>query len=136
MRNLTALVSGIIFAIGLALSGMTDPQKVIGFLDIFGQWDYALAFVMGGAVITNILLFTFILKKKPLFCTTHHLPTNKVIDKKLLIGSGLFGIGWGLVGICPGPGIVNLVTLDGKVFVFMASVIFGMFIFKRIGKNL
>jgi uncharacterized membrane protein YedE/YeeE len=135
MKSFASFISGVIFAVGLVLSGMTNPQKVIGFLDLFGSWDYALAFVMGGAVITNFVLFKFILKKKPLFASKHHIPLNKSIDSSLLIGSSLFGIGWGLVGICPGPGIVNLVTLDLKVFIFMGAVILGMFCYKITIKN-
>ena len=130
MKSLIAIVGGVLFSIGLVISGMINPNKVIGFLDIFGNWDYALAFVMGGAVIVNLILFPFILKKKPLCDETHHLPSNKQVDKKLIIGSALFGIGWGLVGICPGPGIVNLVTFDTKALAFVGAMIVGMFAYR------
>jgi uncharacterized membrane protein YedE/YeeE len=130
MKNLIALVGGVIFSVGLVISGMTNPQKVIGFLDLFGDWDASLAFVMGGAVIVNLILFKMIIKKKPLFSDSHNIPNNKIIDTKLILGSAMFGIGWGLVGICPGPGIVNLVTFDVTAITFVISMTVGMYIFK------
>lgn len=135
MKNLVSTTSGIIFAIGLVLSGMVSPKKVIGFLDVFGSWDYALAFVMGGAVITNLILFKFILSRNPIYCKNHSLPLNNAIDKNLVLGSMLFGIGWGLVGICPGPGIVNLVTLEINIFYFMGALILGMFFYNILKKR-
>lgn len=130
MKNIIGLIGGIIFAIGLVVSGMTNPEKVIGFLDIFGEWDYSLAFVMGGAVMVNLLFFTFILKRKPLFNEEHALPTVFHVDKALVLGSALFGIGWGLVGICPGPGIVNLVTFEPIAIIFVLSLYVGMIVHK------
>lgn len=131
MNNLFSFISGFIFSLGLVISGMTNPDKVIGFLDIFGKWDYALAFVMGGAVIFNVVSFKFIKKRNsPLFGEKIEWPTKKDIDKKLLVGSSLFGIGWGIAGICPGPGIANLVTLNPKVIVFVISMVIGMLLFK------
>lgn len=131
MNNLMSLISGVIFSMGLVISGMTNPDKVIGFLDIFGDWDYALAFVMGGAVLFNLASFKFIKKKDlPVFHDKIEWPTKKDIDKKLVIGSTLFGIGWGIAGICPGPGITNLVLLDPKIIVFVISMIAGMLVFK------
>ena len=130
MKNLISLFSGILFAVGLVVSGMTDPKKVIGFLDVFREWDFSLAFVMGGAVMVNFVTYHFILKKKPIFEKEFQLPLSKQIDKKLLIGSALFGIGWGIVGICPGPGIVNLVTFDPATIVFIVSLLIGMKVFK------
>ena len=131
MNNLFSFISGFIFSLGLVIAGMTNPDKVIGFLDLFGNWDYALAFVMGGAVIFNVVSFKFIKKRNsPLFGEKIEWPTKKDIDKKLVIGSSLFGIGWGLAGICPGPGIANLVTLNPKVIVFVVSMVIGMLLFK------
>lgn len=130
MKSLIGFIGGSLFAFGLVVSGMTNPNKVIGFLDIFGKWDYSLAFVMGGAVLINIVTFYFILKKKPLFDQEYSLPKKSRIDKPLVLGASLFGIGWGLVGICPGPGIVNLVTLDPFSLLFMVSLVFGMLIHK------
>ncbi len=131
--NLTFLVSGILFGIGLVMSGMTNPQKVIGFLDVFGSWDYALVFVMGGAVFFNLVSFKFIKKlNRPKLGSSFSWPTKKDIDKNLIIGSALFGIGWGISGICPGPGIVNLVTLDLKALVFVVFLFIGIYIFKMV----
>jgi uncharacterized membrane protein YedE/YeeE len=135
MKNLIGLVAGLFFGIGLVVSGMTNPSKVIGFLDIFGEWDYSLAFVMGGAVLVNLILFKLILNRKPILEDSHSLPSKFKIDKRLISGAALFGIGWGLVGICPGPGIVNLVTLNFNAIIFIISMIVGMAIFKGVFKS-
>lgn len=135
MKSLiTSFLSGIIFAIGLVISGMTNPEKVKGFLDILGNWDISLAFVMVGAIFLNFFTFRKITKNKPLFANTHFLPERNDIDLKLILGATLFGIGWGLLGICPGPGIVNLVTLDTNAIIFVLSMTTGMFIFKLFEK--
>ncbi|MBD64842.1 MAG: YeeE/YedE family protein [Halobacteriovoraceae bacterium] len=118
-----SLISGIIFAIGLSISGMINPHKVKGFLDIFGNWDYSLAFVMGGAVGLNYFTFKYFEKK-------HELNTPTAIDKNLIIGSALFGIGWGLIGICPGPGIVNLINFDLGILVFVVAMLLGMSLYR------
>lgn len=134
IQIIIALISGSLFATGLVISGMTDPQKVIGFLDIFGSWDMSLLFVMLGAVSFNLLTFRWLLKKEqPLFDTCMHLPQNSKIDGKLLVGAALFGIGWGLMGICPGPALVNIATLDEKLLVFVISMLIGMGLFKAFG---
>jgi uncharacterized protein len=130
LGSILSFLSGIGFAIGLVISGMTNPDKVIGFLNVFGKWDYSLVFVMVGAISITFLLFKVLIKRKPIVGNEHFLPTKKEIDKKLLIGSSLFGIGWGIVGICPGPGIVNLVTLDISVILFLVSLLGGMILFK------
>lgn len=132
MTNIVSLISGIIFSIGLVVSGMINPAKVKGFLDIFGSWDYALVFVMGGAVVFNVLAYFFIFKGKPFLESQFFLPTKKDFDKNLIIGSSLFGIGWGLTGICPGPGIVNLITLNSDIFIFIISMVVGMLLFKKV----
>lgn len=137
MKNIIALAGGLIFSIGLVVSGMTDPKKVIGFLDVFGEWDYALAFVMGGAVFVNLIFFTFILKRNPVYYKSHDLPKSDTsITSSLVIGSAMFGVGWGLVGICPGPGIVNLVTLQSNSILFVGAMIVGMLIYKYTQKYL
>ena len=136
MINLVALISGLLFSFGLVISGMTNPDKVIGFLDLFGNFDYSLAFVMIGAIATHSLIFKLIKGKKPLFAEKQHLPENSSVDKKLISGAVLFGIGWGLAGFCPGPALVNLVTLDQKAVVFVLSMLGGMFLFKMIEKAL
>jgi hypothetical protein len=132
MKNVMSLFSGIIFAIGLVVSGMTDPKKVIGFLDIFGQWDYSLAFVMGGAVAVNLILFKWILSRKPLFNDKHDLPIKSNVDARLLTGSVMFGVGWGLVGICPGPSVVNLVTGNSSAIIFFIAMAAGFYLEKKL----
>jgi uncharacterized membrane protein YedE/YeeE len=125
-----SLFAGALFAVGLVLSGMSNPEKVIGFLDVFGNWDYSLLLVMGGAVGVNFVTFRILTKKKPFCAPAHFLPTKTSVDKKLLLGSALFGIGWGILGICPGPAIVNLVTLSPTVLIFVSSMLIGMIAYK------
>ena len=133
MNILLSFLCGLIFALGLTISGMINPAKVIGFLDITGNWDYSLAFVMGGAVILNLITFKLIGKRKaPLFADQFHWPTKKDIDWKLIIGAACFGVGWGMIGICPGPGIVNIVSLTSEVFTFLLAMMAGMFLYKVI----
>jgi len=128
---LMALVSGVLFGIGLTLSDMINPQRVLGFLDVAGRWDPTLAFVMGGALLVTFPAFHLVKKfGKPVCAAQFQIPGNKLIDKKLVVGSALFGIGWGLVGLCPGPALAVLVTLQAEVFIFMASLIAGMFLFQ------
>ncbi len=131
MHLFFSFLSGLVFAIGLSISGMVDPNIVLGFLDIFGKWNPALLFVMGGAVMVNLFTFTFILKKGQGYggCELD-LPKKKEIDNKLLIGSALFGVGWGIFGVCPGPAVANLFLLNGKMITFFLSMITGMLIFK------
>ena len=136
MMIIIAVVSGVIFGTGLAISGMLDPSKVSGFLDLFGVWDPSLAFVMGGGVIVNGIGFLLIKNRaKPLFATDFKLPTSKVIDKPLLIGSALFGIGWGISGLCPGPAVASafLNPADGIGFMvfMMAGLVLGRVIKRR-----
>ncbi len=137
MKNsFSALLVGFIFALGLGISGMTQPQKVFGFLDVFGQWDPSLIFVMIGAIIFHFVTFKFInfrvIKKnhKPLFSNDWHVPTKKEITPALILGSVLFGIGWGLGGYCPGPAITSLASFETRPIVFVVSMIGGMFLFK------
>ncbi|MDH5581139.1 MAG: YeeE/YedE family protein [Bdellovibrionales bacterium] len=131
MGIVLSFIVGVVFSVGLVISGMTNPKVVTGFLDVFGQWNAALVFVMAGAVITNLFLFNLIKKKnKPWFSHKFYLPTAKNIDKKLVVGSAIFGIGWGVLGVCPGPGIVNLVTGELWALIFVGSMILGMLIHK------
>lgn len=133
MRNIISLVVGLIFAIGLGISGMTQVHIVRGFLDITGDWNINLIGVMAGAIGVHSLLFLLIKKRQsPLLDSKFHLPTKKDIDGKLLIGAALFGIGWGWAGICPGPGIVSLVSGNVNILIFVGSMLIGMFIFKSI----
>lgn len=116
---LIALICGVVFGVGLALAGMLNPSKVSGFLDIFGLWDPSLAFVMAGGIAVNAAgYFLFVKKGKPLLAADFHLPTLTGIDRPLLIGSALFGIGWGLAGLCPGPVIASLLLNPADMFVF------------------
>ena len=129
MRLLTAFVAGLIFGLGLIISGMTNPAKVIGFLDVFGQWDPSLGLVMGGAILIGVFAFGVAkTRKTSLLGNTMQLPTSKDIDKKLLGGSLLFGIGWGLAGYCPGPAIASLLSDATQPLIFTAAMLGGMWI--------
>ncbi len=130
MKLLMALISGILFGFGLALSGMTDISKVIGFLDLFGNWDPTLAFVMGGGILVSLPFFQFGLGKlkAPFFADVFRLPTRTDIDGRLITGAALFGIGWGLVGLCPGPAIASLAYLNIEILYFGAAMLAGMFV--------
>ncbi len=134
MKNsLSAWLVGFIFALGLGLSRMTQPQKVIGFLDIFGAWDPSLAFVMIGSILVHFISYKFILKRPvPLFSSAWHVPTSKEITPSLVVGSITFGIGWGLGGYCPGPAITSLASLQLRPIVFIISMLVGMFLFKMV----
>ena len=136
MKPLTALLCGLIFGVGLALSGMTDTAKVLGFLDLFGAWIPDLAFVMGGAVCVTLVTFRFILKRDtPLLNAAFELPKATAIDARLLGGAALFGIGWGLYGYCPGPALSALVYLDGQTVLFVVAMICGMALSNRLNKG-
>ena len=137
MNILISFILGTLFSIGLSVSGMVNPDKVLGYLDFFGKWDPSLVFVMGGGVTLNIVLFHFILKRwTPLLDPDFSVPTNKTVDKKLILGSALFGIGWGIGGVCPGPGLANLFLLDSGVIAFLISMIIGMLLFKFLERKL
>ncbi len=136
-NNLTALVVGFIFAIGLGISGMTQPQKVVGFLDLFGNWDPSLIFVMAGAILVHFVTYRLIRKRSsPLLTVDWHVPTKKEITPALVTGSVLFGIGWGLGGYCPGPAVTSLASFEAKPFIFVFSMLAGMWVFKLIDKKL
>lgn len=124
---LAALVAGVLFGVGLAVSGMLIPDKVLNFLDIAGHWDPSLALVMGGALMVTTPGFYFVTRKnKPVFAASFSLPTAKDIDAKLLLGASLFGLGWGLSGLCPAPALVNIATGFADVLAFVAAMIVGM----------
>ncbi len=118
---------GLLFGVGLLLSGMTDPSKVLGFLDLFGAWDPSLALVMGGAIMVGFFAFG-VAKNRTVnfFGGAMSLPTSTQIDKRLVIGALLFGAGWGLAGFCPGPALVSLATGQAKAAFFVAFMIAGM----------
>ncbi len=133
MKPLVALVSGVLFGMGLMLGGMTDPAKVIGFLDLAGRWDPSLAFVMGGALCVTFPTFQLLLRSqsRPLLGDRFHLPARKDLDGPLIGGAVLFGIGWGIAGLCPGPAIANLVFGSPEVLGFVVSMIAGMWLRDR-----
>ena len=133
MKNILAFISGSIFGLGLTISSMTNPDKVLGFLDLFNNWDPSLAFVMGGAIIiTAPMLFVLTKNKNLILSKEIHLPTNKEIDKKLIIGSLIFGAGWGLVGLCPGPAISSLALIEVPSIIFVIFMFIGFYCSKFI----
>lgn len=136
MKALIALLCGLVFGTGLAVSGMTDTAKVLGFLDLFGNWVPDLAFVMGGAVCVTLIAFRFVLKRRrPLLAADFNLPLIETIDGRLLGGAAIFGIGWGIYGYCPGPAISALVYLDGKTVLFIVAMLAGMALANRVSPN-
>jgi len=124
---LIALLSGLLFGAGLAASDMNNPERVQGFLDIFGNWDPSLMFVMGGALVIALPCFQIILRKrnKPLLSKRFYTPLSKVIDKKLVIGAIMFGMGWAIVGLCPGPAIASIGYGHTDIFIFIAAMMIG-----------
>jgi uncharacterized protein len=136
LASFAAFIAGLLFALGLVLSGMTQPAKVIGFLDITGKWDPSLAFVMGGALMVTLIAFAVTPRagKRPWFAEAFELPQRKDIDFKLVCGSALFGIGWGLAGYCPGPAFAALYAGGLDIVIFMAALLTGMFVAGRLNK--
>lgn len=130
MKVFAALLSGSLFGLGLALAGMTDPAKVIGFLDISGRWNPALAFVMGAALLVTTPAYWLAQRShaRPLADTRFHLPSYTAIDRRLIGGSLLFGVGWGIAGLCPGPAIANLGTAQLPMLLFVLCMAGGMWL--------
>lgn len=127
MSGFLVFVAGVLFALGLGISGMTNPNKVIGFLDVSHTWDPSLALVMVGAIGAHGLLRPLVLKRpKPIFASAFQEPKNCDIPGKMLIGAGLFGIGWGISGICPGPGIVGVASGTTQAWTFLLTMTVGM----------
>lgn len=128
LSSISALIAGILFGIGLVISGMTDTHKVIGFLDI-ADWDYDLLFVMVGAIAVSVIPYNIYQRfKKPVFEKEFQIPTNNIITKKLIIGAILFGIGWGLYGLCPAPAVVALLYGNTTIYLFFAAMIAGFYL--------
>jgi uncharacterized membrane protein YedE/YeeE len=128
-RLITALIIGAIFGTGLAIAGMLNPSKVVGFLDVFGDWDPSLAFVMGGGVLVNAIGHRRVMKRKaPVQCATFSMPTSTNIDKPLVIGSAIFGVGWGLAGLCPGPVVASLLLNGQAMLPFFGLMILGLLV--------
>lgn len=127
---IAALLIGFIFALGLGISGMTNPANVVSFLDIFGNWNPSLIFVMGGALVVHAILFRLITKRSsPILASEFLIPKRRDIDRRLIFGSMLFGLGWGLVGYCPAPAITSLAALKLPPVVFVLSMLIGMSLF-------
>ncbi len=127
----SAFAAGLVFGVGLILSGMTDPGKVIGFLDVAGNWDPSLAFVMGGAILVGFFAFRVAGKRARAFLGgAMHLPKGRDIDNRLIGGSVLFGIGWGLAGLCPGPALVSFASGADKAAIFVAAMLGGMLLYR------
>lgn len=132
-QNLIALFAGLLFGLGLAISQMVDPTRVLGFLDVAGTWDPTLLFVLGGAVGVTVISFRFILRQPtPFFASKFSLPTKTDIDRPLIVGSALFGIGWGIAGYCPGPGITALVLGSWNPVLFVISLTAGSLLCKQV----
>jgi uncharacterized protein len=126
---IASLVTGTIFGAGLALSDMINPARVLAFLDLAGQWDPSLAFVMGGAIVPMVIAYAVSRRMRtPLFDKSFFIPENRLMDSRLLIGAALFGIGWGMVGFCPGPAIAGLVMGAWQPWLFVAAMLGGMWI--------
>ncbi len=130
-RNIAALLAGLIFGLGLTISEMVNPAKVLAFLDLFGNWDPSLAFVMGGALIVTAIGYRIAwTREKPVFAERFQVPGNRQIDTRLALGAVLFGIGWGLVGLCPGPAISALSFGGVPVLIFLTAMMAGMGLFE------
>jgi len=136
MKNIFAFIFGSLFSLGLLISGMSNPEKVLGFLDIFGQWDISLMFVMMGAIIVAIIPFQKAIRNpKTIFGEEISLPMNTHIDKNLIVGSSLFGVGWGIAGICPAPAITLIGLGYSQAWYFIAAMLLGMFVHRLWAKN-
>jgi len=132
-RELSALLAGLLFGAGLTLSELTDRHRVLGFLDVTGNWDPTLLFVMGGAVLVTLVTFRFVLRRsRPVLEQQFHLPSKKDVDAPLIIGAVLFGMGWGMAGYCPGPALASLTALTLNPFVFCVAMIAGSVLAKRV----
>ncbi len=130
-RNFIALVCGIIFGLGLSLSQMINPNKVIGFLDVAGKWDPSLAFVMMGALLVTMISFRLVLKRsRPILETGFHVSQKTKVDRPLLLGAAIFGIGWGMSGYCPGPAVAGMGLKISEAFIVVASIYVGFFAHK------
>jgi uncharacterized membrane protein YedE/YeeE len=132
-----AFLTGLIFGLGLILSGMTNPAKVIGFLDVAGAWNPSLLFVMGGAIFIAAIAFHFAnIRPKSLLGGIIHLPTARQIDRRLALGGLTFGVGWGIAGYCPGPALASLAIGESKPLIFVVSMLAGMAIFEILDRRL
>jgi uncharacterized membrane protein YedE/YeeE len=130
LQRLSEFTVGLLFGLGLILSGMTDPRKVLGFLDLAGDWDPSLALVMGGAIAVGVLAFALAKRRRnSLLGSPLQLPTDTRLDRRLILGSLAFGIGWGMAGLCPGPALVSMAAGQGKALCFVLAMLAGMRLF-------
>ena len=136
MNRIIEFFVGLLFGIGLLVSGMTDPAKVQGFLDLAGAWDPSLAFVMGGAILVGLVAFSVAkTRTQNLLGGAMRLPTSRDIDRRLVVGSLMFGAGWGLAGFCPGPGLVAMGAGEPKAALFVAAMVGGMLVFEVLDRR-
>jgi len=132
MRLTSFFLAGLVFAVGLVLGGMTNPQKIVGFLDVAGDWDPSLAFVMAGAIGVHALSYRFTMRRpKPLLADKFLVPKRSDVDASLVVGALLFGVGWGLVGYCPGPAVVATGAMVSEASILLASIVLGQWLFER-----
>lgn len=133
-RTLASLGAGLLFGLGLAVSQMANPAKVLAFLDVAGAWDPSLALVMAGAVTVTWIGYRLSLgQAKPVLCESFRLPTTTAIDARLIIGAAIFGIGWGLAGLCPGPAVTSIAFLQTETLYFLPAMLAGLFLARRMG---
>ncbi|WP_444677057.1 DUF6691 family protein [Halomonas sp. E19] len=133
MKTVMGYIAGLLFGLGLALAGMTDPARVLGFLDLFGAWDPTLMFVLGGAVVTTFIGYRLVFRQeRPMFGETFQLPTRQDLDGRLIGGAALFGIGWGLSGYCPGPAIASVAGLTAPLLAMLVTMVAGWFLARAI----
>lgn len=136
MKTLMGYIAGLLFGLGVAVSGMTDPARVLGFLDLFGAWDPTLLWVLGGAVITNFIGYRWVLRRKhPVFAGSFQLPGRHDLDARLIGGAALFGIGWGLSGYCPGPAIASVSGVSVPLAAMLAAMVLGWVVARRVMSN-
>lgn len=134
---LASFATGLVFALGLGISGMTMPSKVLGFLDLFGNFDASLIFVMAGAILVHFITYRIVKKRKtPILDQQWHVPTKTNITPSLVIGAFIFGFGWALGGMCPGPALTRLAAFESNTIIFVVSMLVGMFIFRQVDKFL
>jgi hypothetical protein len=132
VQAITAFIVGLVFSIGLGIAGMTQPVKIIGFLDFFGTWDPSLLFVMMGAMVMYFMFYRVVRGTAPILTEYFQIPTRRQIDGRLVVGSAMFGVGWGIAGFCPGPALASIGNAANGALVFAASMIGGMYLFAAV----
>jgi uncharacterized membrane protein YedE/YeeE len=136
-KFLSVFISGLVFGVGLALSGMTHSEKVLGFLDVSGRWDPSLLFVLGGAVAVTLIAFRYVLRRDaPVLATKFLLPARTDVDRPLVLGAVIFGVGWGMTGYCPGPGLALLASPSWETWVYVPAFFVGALLHRAFGSTL